>query len=195
MFPYTFIHNHAYLWYSSEEFIEYRRYLSWPFQYSFAQPSTSCISDIACKLGSMAKNENPMKNWLIIQLMKLLRVMLHKSVCSSNSPSIHLFFCPMECPSVHLSVRLSVCPSVCPSHTQIHGKLQQAPMLDCHALSRRICFHRCNNNNNNNHTNNSNNNNNNKKDDDEDETLNFLLRYSRTDGFRTLQTVSKLQTG
>ena len=83
-----------------------------PFQYSFAQPSTSCILDIACKLGSMAKYENPMKNWLIIQLTKLLHVLLHKSVCSSNSPLIRPFICPMECPPVRLSVRLSVRPSV-----------------------------------------------------------------------------------
>ena len=98
----------------------------WLFQYSSAQPSTSCILDIACKLGSMAKYENPMKNWLIIQLPKLLHVFLHNSVCSSNSPSIRLFICPTDSSSVHLSVRPSVCPSVCPSHIQIHGKLRQA---------------------------------------------------------------------
>ena len=118
----------------------------WLFQYSSAQPSMSCISDIACKLGSIAKYENPMKNWLIIQLMKLLHVLLHKSVCSSNSPLIRPFICPMECPPVRLSVRLSVrpsvCPSVCPSHIQIHGKLWITPMLHCYALSRRMCFHR-----------------------------------------------------
>ena len=59
---------------------------------------------IACKLGSQAKYENPMKNCLIIQLTKLLHVFLHKSVCSSNSPSI-----------CHSSVRRTVLQSVCPS--------------------------------------------------------------------------------
>ena len=48
----------------------------------------------------------------LIQLMKLLHVLLHKSVCSSNSPSICFS-------SVRQSARLSVCPSarpsVCPS--------------------------------------------------------------------------------
>ena len=59
---------------------------------------------IACKLGSQAKYENPMKNCLIIQLTKLLHVSLHKSVCSSNSPSI-----------CHSSVQQTVLQSVCPS--------------------------------------------------------------------------------
>ena len=130
MAGYIFIHNYAYLWYSQEKFMEYRRHLS-TFPILFCS-AFYLVYFIACKLGSMVKYENPMKNWLIIQLTKFssIRASVYPTVRQSAvhlcdrlsfSPSARPSVCPSArpsvCPSVHLPVRLPVHLSICPSVT------------------------------------------------------------------------------
>ena len=93
--------------------MEYRRHLS-TFPILF-RSAFYLVYFMACKLGLMAKYENPMKNWLIIQLTKFssIRASVHPTVRQS---AFHLCdglsFSPSARPSVCPSARPSVCPSV-----------------------------------------------------------------------------------